>query len=127
MDNENSDKNINPITAPNAQEAHDTQEAQDVSTDSNEQVTQGSGFKVQTKGKRRTRQKETSISKTTQGKKGQKLPRINMAFSRENLEYLQIISRIENTSVTGYVNKLIAKDKSRRADEVEKAKSILKT
>jgi len=127
MNNGNSDKNITPITAPNTHEAHDTQEAQDVSTDSNAQDTTGSAFKVQTKSERRTRKKETPISKTTQGKKGQKLPRINMAFSPENLDYLQIISRIEGTSITNFVNQLVKKDRDRRADEVERARSILKT
>ena len=62
----------------------------------------------------------------TQGRKGQKLPRINMAFSIENLEYLQIISRIEGKSITEYVNTLIRADSSNRADEIKQAKSVLK-
>jgi len=63
---------------------------------------------------------------STQGKKGQKFPRINMAFSPENLEYLQIISRIEGKSITEYVNTLIRADSLNRADEIKQAKSILK-
>ena len=63
---------------------------------------------------------------STQGKKGQKLPRINMAFSPENLEYLQIVSRIEGKSITEYVNTLIKTDSSIRANEIEQAKSVLK-
>ena len=124
MDNGNSDKKFTlarVLIQQDVPNAHNTQEGQDV------QVTKGSEFKIQTKAERRTKQKETPISKTTQGKKGEKLPRINMAFSSENHEYLQIISRIENTSQTNYVNKLVEKDRTRRADEVEKAKSILKT
>jgi hypothetical protein len=66
------------------------------------------------------------VAHTTQGKKGQKLPRINMAFSPENLEYLQIISRVEGMSITEYVNTLIRTDSSSRANEIEQAKSILK-
>jgi len=124
MDNENSDKNINPVPVLNAQETHDTQE---VSSDLKVQDTTGTDFKVQTRSQRKTRQKEASISKTTQGKKGQKLPRINMAFSHENLEYLNIVSRIDGISKTDFVNRLIAKDRSRRADEVERAKTVLKT
>ena len=31
-------------------------------------------------------EQQTPVSKTTQGRKGQKLPRINMAFSEENLK-----------------------------------------
>jgi predicted DNA binding CopG/RHH family protein len=67
-----------------------------------------------------------SVAHTTQGKKGHKLPRINMAFSPENLEYLQIISRIEGMSITEYVNTLIKTDSSKRANEITQAKSILK-
>jgi len=68
----------------------------------------------------------TPIAHTTQGKKGRKLPRINMAFATTNLEYLQIISRIEGVSVTEYVNRLIEADKEARKDIVEKAEKILK-
>ena len=62
----------------------------------------------------------------TQGRKGQKLPRINMAFIHENLEYLQIMARIEGVSMTQYVNILIEADREKRADVIERAKGILK-
>lgn len=61
----------------------------------------------------------------TQGRKGQKLPRINMAFSQDNLEYLQIISSMEGISMTEYVNRLIAVDREERKDIIEKAKALL--
>ena len=54
---------------------------------------------------------EGDIVQGTQGKKGQKLPRINMAFSLENLEYLQIISRVSGVSITEYVNRLVLADR----------------
>ena len=62
----------------------------------------------------------------TQGKKGQKLPRINMAFQTSNLEYLQIISRIEGKSITEYVNNLVEQDRQRNAARLEEARSIFK-
>ena len=62
----------------------------------------------------------------TQGRKGQKLPRINMAFQPDNLDYLQTISRIEGVSMTDYVNRLLQRDRIARADIVEKAKALLK-
>jgi DNA-directed RNA polymerase subunit F len=62
----------------------------------------------------------------TQGKKGQKLPRINMAFQTSNLEYLQLISRIEGKSITEYVNNLVEQDRQRNAARLEEARSILK-
>lgn len=72
------------------------------------------------------REQGTYKKHPTQGRKGQKLPRINMAFSNDNLEYLQIISRIEGVSITQYVNNLIEADRGVRADDIERAKGILK-
>ena len=68
----------------------------------------------------------TSVSHITQGKKGQKLPRINMAFATPNLEYLQLISRIEGVSVTEYVNRLIEADKEARKDIIKEVRKLLK-
>ena len=68
----------------------------------------------------------TPIAHTTQGKKGQKLPRVNMAFATNNLEYLQLISRIEGVSMTEYVNRLIEADKEARKEIIEEAKKLLK-
>jgi predicted DNA binding CopG/RHH family protein len=69
---------------------------------------------------------EVHLTHGTQGRKGQKLPRINMAFAQENLNYLQIIARIEGVSITEYVNRLVKADHAARADELERAKDILK-
>ena len=62
----------------------------------------------------------------TQGRKGQKLPRVNMAFQPDNMDYLQTISRIEGMSMTDYVNRLLKRDRIARAGILEKAKAILK-
>lgn len=62
----------------------------------------------------------------TQGRKGKKLPRINMAFSQENLEYLRLISRIEGVSMTEYVNQLLEVDKAEKSAVLGKARRVLK-
>lgn len=49
--------------------------------------------------------------KNTQGRKGQKLPRINMGFTPENHEYITRVSRQNGQSITEYVNRLIEKDR----------------
>ena len=46
----------------------------------------------------------------TQGRKGAKLPRINMAFTPQNLEYLRIMAGLRGQSVTKYVNVLVEQD-----------------
>lgn len=72
-----------------------------------------------------TNPSKTPIASGTQGRKGQKLPRINMAFSQDNLEYLQRISRIEGCSMTEYVNRLLQADQEKRADLLEKWDELL--
>lgn len=44
---------------------------------------------------------------STQGRKGQKLKRINMAFSDVNHEYITIESRRRGISATAFVNQII--------------------
>ena len=56
----------------------------------------------------------------------QRQSRINMAFSDENIEYLRIISRVEDLSITSYINELLDKDRALRAQEVLKAKRVIK-
>lgn len=43
----------------------------------------------------------------TQGKAGQKLPRINMAFSVANYDYIKTMASLEGTTMTVFLNKLI--------------------
>lgn len=71
--------------------------------------------------------KEHSIQKikSTQGRKGEKLPRINMGFQESNLEYLRTISRIRNKSITAYVNELVYKDSIKNADLIEQARKLI--
>jgi len=47
--------------------------------------------------------------------------RINMAFSDENIEYLRIISRVEDLSITSYINELLDKDRALKAKEKAEA------
>ena len=47
----------------------------------------------------------------TQGRKGQKAKRINMAFSDENYEYITFESRRRGLSATAFVNSVITQYK----------------
>lgn len=64
------------------------------------------------------------VSKSTQGKKGKKLPRINMAFSPENMSHIQVMARVAGCSATEYVNRLIAADREARGDVAEQARKL---
>lgn len=97
------------ISAPDTHDAQDALDAQEVQQVHNAPEVQ-----------------DAPIVHGTQGKRGKKHPRINMAFPADNLEYLQLISRIEGVSITEYVNRLVATDRAARATEIEQAKAILK-
>lgn len=80
------------------------------------------------------RKKATETEKTeavnslkTQGRGGCKLPRINMAFTPDNIEYLRIMSRACGLSMTELVNKIVADHAAAHADTVGKAKELLKS
>lgn len=47
----------------------------------------------------------------TSGRKGLKLPRINMAFSPQNYDYIQTMARVRGETLTTFVNRIL--DESR--------------
>lgn len=105
---------------------NEKQEAQDVhSTQEDSLLSPAEKMASQTAIDSPTNPSKTPIVSGTQGRKGQKLPRINMAFSQDNLEYLQRISRIEGCSMTEYVNRLLQADQEKRADLLEKWDELL--
>lgn len=57
----------------------------------------------------------------TSGRKGLKLPRINLAFSPENYEYIQIMSRVRGESMTDFVNIALRQHMDEHRDLYEKA------
>lgn len=63
---------------------------------------------------------EVQYTPKTQGRKGQKLQRINMAFSPDNLDYLRLMASFEGVSITQYVNSLIDADQAAKSDLVTK-------
>ena len=69
-------------------------------------------------------EKETNVVKSgestaevTKAVRKQKHPRINLAFYADHLDYVQEAAWENRTSVTGYVNRLIAEDRIRRTEE----------
>ena len=61
----------------------------------------------------------------TQGRKGAKLPRINMAFTPQNLEYLRIMAGLRGQSVTRYVNALVEQDMELNRGAYDAAKQLI--
>ncbi len=57
----------------------------------------------------------------TAGRKGVKLPRINLAFAPDTYEYVQIMSRVRGESLTAFVNLALREHMREHADIYEKA------
>lgn len=64
-------------------------------------------------------------ARNTQGKKGMKADRMNMAFSHENFEYVRTMAGIHKMTMTKYINHLIEEDRERNAKLYAKAKSLM--
>lgn len=57
----------------------------------------------------------------TVGRKGIKLPRINLAFTSENYDYINIMSRVRGENLTEFVNAIIQKHRETHMDIYNKA------
>lgn len=61
---------------------------------------------------------------STQGRKGEKQQRINMAFSPENLDYMRAMAGLKGISVTRFVNELIAQDREKNGAAYDKIRRL---
>ena len=57
----------------------------------------------------------------TAGRKGLKLPRINMAFTPANYEYVRTMSRVRGETLTTFVNMIIEQSLKDNADLYKEA------
>lgn len=58
------------------------------------------------------------------GKRGEKLHRINMAFTKDNYEYMSLMASIRGENMTEFINTLLTLSRIENADIIEKAKEI---
>lgn len=63
----------------------------------------------------------------TQGRKGERMPRINMAFTPTNIEFLHIMAAVEGISITRYVNRVIEKERKQNNYAYTKAKELVES
>ena len=61
----------------------------------------------------------------TQGKKGLKASRINMAFTPSNTDFIRVMAAIHGQTMTQYVNSVIDAERERNGEKYEKAKAIV--
>lgn len=58
---------------------------------------------------------------STTGRKGLKLPRINLAFTPSNYEYIKTMARVRGESLTEFVNAVIEESKEKHEDIYNRA------
>lgn len=73
------------------------------------------------------RAQEMREAGTTQGRKGCKAVRINMAFTPEVHEYIKTMARVRGESVTDFTNFVFRQSMKENADLYEQAKQFQKT
>lgn len=61
----------------------------------------------------------------TQGRKGCKATRINMAFTPDNYEFIKIVARIHGQSMTEFANQVIKRYREEHPETYEKAKELI--
>lgn len=60
----------------------------------------------------------------TQGKRGVKAQRINMAFTPSNLDYMRVMAGLKGVSMTQFVNDIIAREREQNSEAYEAAKKL---
>ncbi|MFI3255454.1 MAG: hypothetical protein R3Y63_14135 [Eubacteriales bacterium] len=71
-------------------------------------------------------EKQQALSEgKTQGKRGCKLPRIHMAFTPENIDYIEVMSRLNGTTKGAFVNDLLNQHREDNGEIYQKAKNLI--
>ena len=83
-----------------------------------------------TKGKERktytpAETEEFTEAMKTRGRKGTKLPRINMAFSPTNHDYIMVMARVTGQTATSFVNEIVDQYREEHQDLYQKAQEII--
>lgn len=69
--------------------------------------------------------KQRKAKGNTQGVKGAKLDRINMAFYSDNFEYLRTMAALRGQSVTAFCNDIIAEHRERNEKIFKQARELV--
>lgn len=100
----------NAIQEATAEPAQEVQEAQEAKRQ----------YKPRREYTEQEKQQYMQQGKTT-GRKGLKMPRINLAFAPDIYEYIQIMSRVTGQSMTDYVNTILRQYMEDHQDIYKKA------
>lgn len=83
----------------------------------------GKGGQQDTAGPQEIKERQDALQ--TQGRKGAKAFRINMAFTPDNHQFIKVMSKITGMTMTQFCNLVIQRYRQEHPDIYEKAKDIL--
>lgn len=69
--------------------------------------------------------REAQEAQRTQGRRGFKALRINMAFTPSNADYIRIMAAIKGMTLTAFVNDVMAREVERNGDTYRAAKALV--
>lgn len=69
---------------------------------------------------------EAAEEHKTQGRKGFKMPRLNISLTPSGMDYVRVMAAISGKSVTRYISDLIDREAANNAAIYEQAKEIIK-
>lgn len=61
----------------------------------------------------------------TQGKRGAKAQRINMAFTPSNMDFIKVMAKLKGQTMTQYVNAILEQERERAGEAYQKAKDLI--
>lgn len=70
-------------------------------------------------------EEEVTAEMQTQGHKGEKLPRINLALTRDNYKFVITMARAKGMTITKYVNTLVAQERVQKEPKLASLKKAL--
>lgn len=106
---------------PAAQEAAENQQEQEAAEVPQEPAYTYTGPGRKTYSAESAEAKELMNNFKTNGRKGLNLPRINLAFSPDNYDYITTMARVRGENLTKFVNAIIAEHKEQHKEVYEKA------
>lgn len=70
-------------------------------------------------------QAERAAELRTQGRKGCKAIRINMAFTPDNHEYIKTMARITGMTMTGFINFVVEQYRTEHPEQYQQARDLI--
>lgn len=68
---------------------------------------------------------EAAEARRTQGRKGLKMPKMNMSFTPSNMDYIRVMAGVTGMTVTRFMNYIIEQHADTNAERYKKAKELM--